>query len=859
MAILRRHAAIITTTIALLAPWAGLTPAHAEPQPPTSAIVDEHTATTSDTTGMVTMTTSRLPRFARSEGTWKPVDTTLRLAAAGRYQPINTAVSMTFSNGGTTPLAISTIDSHTLAVTLPFTLPTPSVKLDTLTYPNVLPDVDLVVHVNAESFSEVLVVKNATAAANPQLKQLRLNVTTTNLTLTVHPDGSSTATTPQGDLIFTSPAPTSWDSSSTTAGTQPSATTTGDNQQPITVTAATTPLTPTTTRTTAKLTPQTLSTDPGTTTTPSDIIYPLYIDPSFSAARANYRTVITGQTGYGNTSDYMRVGYCGWIPDCSTAYTTTFTARSYIEFLTPTLAPTNGAVATIHSASLTGSLVGSSSSTPTQMSLHRSWGFNQTTTWPGPISDHIQTINVGGSGATWRYDNTSLITYIQEAANKRGLGISFALRAGNESDKYQYKKVANNPILTITYTFPTTTPTLISISNPCPNTPQLSSPTPTLIAKSIDLNPTPGDIRIDHQIRRPDGTIAAAGDKTTPSGTPNSYTPTSPLTTGTYTYWARSVQSRDVSTYYSPWAQLATFTINTTTPNQPAIYTNTHPGRFSPTPSSPDLNAEALTGTTPYTNSGQGTLTFIVPDDTPISGYLYSWDGTPPTYTNQTCTTPTTDGYITTTNNRATLTITPTPGTHTLTVSAVTPSGQHSETTTYTFNNTNNNVTDNIVLQAENLERTTTNPENTFIEPGILFANQKQLHFSATNIGQSITLTLPIPTEGNWTIQPESSTSRNYGQVAYSLNGQPLSTPGGEDDLGQTTPQPFPTIDHYSKTTRQLTYPLPEQHLTQGNHTLTITITGHNPNTTPWNNPYLNRPDNAMSYTIDQIRLTKTG
>ncbi|MBC3840737.1 hypothetical protein GXW82_11985 [Streptacidiphilus sp. 4-A2] len=73
------------------------------------------------------------------------------------------------------------------------------------------------------SFSEVLVVKNAAAAADPALKSLTLATQTTGVTLTSDAAGNLTASDPQHQPVFTAPAPTMWDSA-TAAASSPSPT-----------------------------------------------------------------------------------------------------------------------------------------------------------------------------------------------------------------------------------------------------------------------------------------------------------------------------------------------------------------------------------------------------------------------------------------------------------------------------------------------------------------------------------------------------------------------------------------------------------------------------------------------------------
>src|SRR5688572_12145574 len=85
-----------------------------------------------------------------------------------------------FSGGGTGPLARITSGGREVAMGWPAALPAPVLSGDTATYPNVLPDVDLVLTADSMGFSEVLVVKTPAAARHPDVRRLRLSLGSTN-------------------------------------------------------------------------------------------------------------------------------------------------------------------------------------------------------------------------------------------------------------------------------------------------------------------------------------------------------------------------------------------------------------------------------------------------------------------------------------------------------------------------------------------------------------------------------------------------------------------------------------------------------------------------------------------------------
>ncbi|MEU3466003.1 LamG-like jellyroll fold domain-containing protein [Streptomyces sp. NPDC006733] len=164
----------------------------------------------------------------KKNNTWAAVDATLGRNGDGTYSPAATPAGVALSGGGSGPLATLTDASgHRLALTFPATLPAPTVSGDTALYANVLPGVDLEASVSDQgAFSEVLIVRNATAAANPALKTLRLATSTQGLTLAADAQGRLSATTADGTAAYTSPAPIMWDSSTATtapAGTKSAA------------------------------------------------------------------------------------------------------------------------------------------------------------------------------------------------------------------------------------------------------------------------------------------------------------------------------------------------------------------------------------------------------------------------------------------------------------------------------------------------------------------------------------------------------------------------------------------------------------------------------------------------------------
>src|SRR6266508_1670292 len=147
---------------------------------------------------------------ARAGRRWTP-----RRAADGTVTPGATRVGLVFSGGGGTgALARLSHDGKELALGWPGRLPVPVLSGDTASYRDVLAGVDLIVRADVEGFSELLVVKDATAAANPALASVRFSMAAEGVSVRQAADGSLAAVDTAGQTVFEAPAPHMWDSAS---------------------------------------------------------------------------------------------------------------------------------------------------------------------------------------------------------------------------------------------------------------------------------------------------------------------------------------------------------------------------------------------------------------------------------------------------------------------------------------------------------------------------------------------------------------------------------------------------------------------------------------------------------------------
>ncbi|RSS96278.1 hypothetical protein EF903_03330 [Streptomyces sp. WAC05292] len=169
--------------------------------------------------GTMTLDRALFPVRVRQGSVLVPVDPTLQKKAPGRIAPKAARTDVSFSGGGSGPLAVMRENGRELQLTWPGRLPAPELSGDTALYPEVLPGVDLAVKVTADSFSHSLVVKSAEAAKNPALAKVDFGLKANGLTVKAETDGRLRAVDPTGRSVFSTPEPAMWDSSaSQTAG-----------------------------------------------------------------------------------------------------------------------------------------------------------------------------------------------------------------------------------------------------------------------------------------------------------------------------------------------------------------------------------------------------------------------------------------------------------------------------------------------------------------------------------------------------------------------------------------------------------------------------------------------------------------
>lgn len=143
-----------------------------------TAARSEYTTTVANPDGTFTLTQSTQPQRAKAaDGSWRDVDATLEKRADGTVGPKAAVVDLAFSGGGSGAdlIRLGTKAGQELTLGWPTSLPAPALEGATATYADVpVKGVDLQLTATADGYHEVLVVKDAQAAASPELEKVKL-------------------------------------------------------------------------------------------------------------------------------------------------------------------------------------------------------------------------------------------------------------------------------------------------------------------------------------------------------------------------------------------------------------------------------------------------------------------------------------------------------------------------------------------------------------------------------------------------------------------------------------------------------------------------------------------------------------
>ncbi|GHH82961.1 hypothetical protein GCM10018793_43870 [Streptomyces sulfonofaciens] len=639
------------------------------------ALTTETATAQANPSGTVTWTTSLLPQRIHRDGAWVPVDTTLAQNTDGTYSPKASAEPLAFSGGGTTPLASMTSGKAELSFSWPSALPTPTVSGATITYPDVLKDVDLRLTANTlGGFSEIIVVKTADAATDPALSVLKLTTHTTGVTVSDDGHDNLQATTPAGQVMFSAPQTLMWDSSTSSTATEAlsAEATTADSETAGPGTGAQTA------RVSGDVSGSTLTLTPDhELLTGSATHYPVYIDPTWNPhyATGSKQHYVEVQQGCPSAKNYDSTQY----GDPGVGYNS-FSGcigqeRAYYQLGIPS------SVWGTHIVSATVNVrenYSASCSLSSDVNLYLSGSISSSTTWNNrpSLPSHLATKGFGPACDSLPSGGFSVTSTIAKKAASKSSSWTFALvnsHTGSGDGNY-FKRFANNPSMSIEYNHVPSKPSSLAAkfgthsagcgtSTPYPVIGKtLSTTPPTLNATISDGDKDALAATYKYWVNGGTSTTTTSATVASGNNAPKSLSSTfmSGLKTGDVVGW--NVVSKDGKDT-SPTSSTCHFTVDLTAPDAPTVK-NTD-----------GLYPEDTPGTTVAGTPGKFTLT-----TDSATKFLYNLDASPPTSN-----TPSSQ-VATASANTATITLAPTaPGTHTLYVYAVDTAGNISVQQQYQF------------------------------------------------------------------------------------------------------------------------------------------------------------------------------
>ncbi|GAA0918087.1 LamG-like jellyroll fold domain-containing protein [Nonomuraea longicatena] len=503
------------------------------------------------------------PIRVRKDGAWAAVDTTLHRLPDGSIAPAATAADLRFSGGGDSPMAKVGRGGKSLSFTWPGKLPEPVLDGPTATYADVLPDVDLQVTADVDGFSHVLVVKSRKAALSGRLDRLRFALKGEGVTVRQAKGGGLQAVDRTGADVFTAPTPLMWDTpapqpgSRTALAAQPGqGPSPGSKHEAMGLAVGGDALTLTPDRRMLK--------DPATR-------FPVYLDPSVSAARGAWTAVWKkyATTNYLNSSDVARVGH---------ENQTGGTNRSFFQMNTGSAIHGKQII----KATLRTYETWSWSCTKSAVELWLTGTIGRGTTWAEQPSwaTQLQTVNVAKGWGTAcpaggvEFDATAAAV---QASEKKWPHITMGLKATKETDTQSWKKFKNNPTLVVEYnTIPTTPVTADIWSDPgggCVSgtgRPLVGSATPKLWAKLRD-----GDNSVKGRFEWYNAAGTKVGETLTPAAASgNAFTATVPagaFTDNSVIRWRVRGEDGKANSAWGPYCEIG---VDTNAPGKESTVTS---------------------------------------------------------------------------------------------------------------------------------------------------------------------------------------------------------------------------------------------------------------------------------------------
>lgn len=424
---------------------------------PVEELLGERRDVVANPDGTFTATEYVQPVRTRQDDMWVDTDPTLLEREDGRLAPRASTLGLSLSNGGEGPLAVLTRAGKELELGWPTSLPEPTVDGETATYPQVLPGVDLVLRASVDGLSQVLVVEDAEAAAQPEIAQLRMSVSMDGLQMaTTDHGGIEAVDTSVGGAVFEAPTPLMWDSGSS-----------GDDElSTMSADAADTELDPVEgpleSSTIAQIGVE--ASDDALVLTPNEQLlqdsatnYPVYIDPVWKTSTTSAWAMVS--SGY-RTDSYWKfsgsddegVGRCPQLAGDPYYCSNVGIKRLFYRISTSAYADKQ-----ILSAEFAVTLRHTYDSTGRATRLYRTGGITSSTTWANQPSwteslDTKSPTTPAGSctrtNQNVRFDAKSAVEW---AASGRRSTTTFGLRSVNEDSYSHWKRFCDNAQLEVNY------------------------------------------------------------------------------------------------------------------------------------------------------------------------------------------------------------------------------------------------------------------------------------------------------------------------------------------------------------------------------------------------------------------------
>ncbi|QUX29574.1 LamG domain-containing protein [Nocardiopsis akebiae] len=424
---------------------------------PVEELLGERRDVVANPDGTFTATEYVQPVRTRQDDMWVDTDPTLVEREDGRLAPRASTLGLSLSNGGEGPLAVLTRAGKELELGWPTSLPEPTVDGETATYPQVLPGVDLVLRASVDGLSQVLVVEDAEAAAQPEIAQLRMSVSVDGLQMaTTDHGGIEAVDTSVGGAVFEAPTPLMWDSGSS-----------GDDElSTMSADAADTELDPVEgpleSSTIAQIGVE--ASDDTLVLTPNEQLlqdsatnYPVYIDPIWKTSTTSAWAMVS--SGYRadsywkfSGSDDEGVGRCPQLAGDPYYCNSVGIKRLFYRISTSAYADKQ-----ILSAEFAVTLRHTYDSTGRATRLYRTGGITSSTTWANQPSwteslDTKSPTTPAGSctrtNQNVRFDAKSAVEW---AASGRRSTTTFGLRSVNEDSYSHWKRFCDNAQLEVNY------------------------------------------------------------------------------------------------------------------------------------------------------------------------------------------------------------------------------------------------------------------------------------------------------------------------------------------------------------------------------------------------------------------------